>query len=188
MLHNIISKAKSRDALIFVHINYENNFDQRNRVDKNHTNLFRGYSTLVGYKKRIKKHHPDVRRLFPFGTAVYGVCLIMHQTNNAELAFMESEILCKHPQSLLVCRAIIILYQTGDMDKVREEVKEDEVLLELLSNPRETNVLFLPLWVRHYFASCIYGYNKWPSICFENQPMLLEIYRITFDHFHHSPS
>ncbi len=110
----------------------------------------------------------------------------MKHLNNAELAYIETDLLCKHSQSKTACMAVIKLFQTKDIDVIKKILKDDEQLLSICDGPKRSNVEFLPQWVRHYFASCIYAFNDWPKINFVKSPILIRIYDICHSHFHDS--
>jgi len=172
-------KVNTKEELIKLHIFVEN-IIQKKDIDKNHTNLFRGYNTLIGYKNRIKKYH-DSDNIFPYGTSILFICLIMHYLRNSELALIEAEISCRHPQTLIVCKAIIKLYETEDIETVKEIIKDDKLLLSVCK-PCKCNILFLSQWCKHYFMATIYGFNDWSIENFTSN-ILTTIYHINKDHF-----
>lgn len=173
-------KVSTKEDLIKLHIFVES-IVQKKDIDKNHTNLFRGYNTLIGYKNRIKKYY-NSDNIFPYGTSILFVCLIMHYLQNKELALMEAEIVCKHPQTLIACKAIIKLYETEDMKVVKDIIKKDDLLLSTCE-PCKCNILFLPQWCKHYFMATIYGFHGWSIENFITSDILTTIYYINKDHF-----
>ena len=181
-----LEEVIDEDKLIQIHIKVENLYSTKNCIDKLHTYLFRNYSTIVGYKKRYKKYNSDMDQLFPYGTAILGVVIIMTQRKDAAaLAKKEAAIICPHPQSLLACDGIIELCQNKDLNKVKDLVKDDEQLLNVCNGPQDTNINFLQDWVRHYFLVAISGSQGW-TIDLGNSVILEFIYNLMHQYFFNS--
>ena len=176
--------------LIMIHIKSEEQ-GKKNYIDEYHSLLFRGYHTLKGYQFRYKKIINE-EKPYPYGTAVLSVVYIMSKFGNEDLAMNEAKLLCLHPQSILVCEAIIILMKTGNIEKVKEVVKNDKNLLDICNGNVSicrTNFEFLPDWCRHYFLAAVAGflddYRKFQDPLSEGRlHTLYLIYCIVHDTFH----
>ena len=178
-----LMNIENEKDLINLHILIENKLCKKNRIDKNHTILFKGYSTILGYNKRIKKYSTAKNEIFPYGTAVLGICIIMIHKKDSNLALMEANLLCKHPQSLLVCHAIIKLFETSNIEEVQNIVQEDKELVRICKGPIKTNFNFLKDWARHAFVVVIASYMRWP-ITHLPQESLHIIYKLISSHFY----
>lgn len=189
--HNLVKELSSlnsnefnESSLILAHIKAENKYATKNKIDKYHSYLFRDYHTILGYKNRYKKYNNDIDTIFPYGTSVLGVVAIMIYHNNPSLARLEATLICPHPQSLLICEAIITLFSQKSLDSVTKLLSVDASLLNTCKMI-QTNVSFIPDWCRHYLLAVIYGFMKWP---FDSKhiPILKFIYSMTLNHFHSS--
>ena len=172
---------QNENSLILAHIKAENSYSTKNKIDKFHSYLFRDYRTILGYKNRYKKYNNDIDTVYPYGTAVLGVVTIMKYHNNPSLARMEANLICPHPQSLLVCEAVITLFSKKSLEPIIELLREDDHLKKVCTMIK-TNVSFLPDWCRHYLLAVVYGFMKWSFNC--HIPILNFIYLLSLEHFH----
>lgn len=162
MLSNLNEEQINKEKLIMIHIKAESKYKTKNCIDKYHTYLFRDIKTLIGYRSRYRKYNVDPDTSFPYGTAILGVCVIMHSYNNPDLARLESELICSHPQSILASEGIITLYQTNSLDETKKVVKKDPILLQVCEEKNtNVNLLFLQHWVVQYFLAAVYGKMNW---------------------------
>ena len=161
------TKLINEEKLIMLHIKAESKSIQKNSIDKYHSILFRNIKTIRGYKSRYYKYNSDTSRAFPYGTSILGVCAIMYYHNDENLARVESKIICNHPQSLLVSEAIIELFKTKSLEKLKEIVKDDIVLSKILHQDHCSNhyLNFLPNWAARHFLVAVYSKLGYPLNC-----------------------
>lgn len=187
---NINDKSKKED-LIMAHIKAENSVNEKNHIDELHSLLFKGYATLRGYACRSKKYNVENDLQYPYGLPILGVALIMKKLNNPHLARIEASLLTSQKQSLLAAEALIQLMHYRDISVAKEVVKDDKELSKVMDGMyslRQTNVDFLPEWVRHYLLAAMDGYWQ-RSLPVEYQVQsryrtLCLIYHIVHDTFH----
>ena len=178
LLSNLQEEQMNKESLIMLHIKAESKYKTKNCIDKYHTYLFRDIKTSMGYRIRYKKYNTDIDTCFPYGTAILGVCAIMHFHNNPDLARLESELICSHPQSRLANEGIIVLYQTNSLEETKKMVEKDPILLQACQpHSLDKNLLFLQNWVARYFLAAVYGKMKW-RFEYTHTPILDLIYHI----------
>ena len=160
-----MNKKIKKDELIMCHIKAEERFTHKNEIDEFHSNLFRGYTTLKGYKFRYKKFNTDGMIRYPYGTALLGVALIMDKFKDPNMARMEAQILCTHSQSLLAVEALIALMEKKDLHTVLQLVNYDKEIYKVCRGDytlETTNVDFMQEWCRHYLLAALDGYRNNP--------------------------
>lgn len=188
-----LNENTTREDLIHLHIKVENlPHHPKYHIDVFHSYMFRDYNTLIGYNKRCKKYNFNNDLLFPYGTGILGVCIIMATSGNEELAYKESELICPHPQSLLATKVVIELYKNhlrprtpqSELDNhIKKMLEDDPVLLNTYVSSGKTNVNFLNLWVKHYLLAVIAAFKK-QILDSGGSDILSLIYAISHQHFH----
>lgn len=179
MIKKLNRKDFDKKKLIGIHIRLEKSAPKKNTIDKYHTLLYRGYSTHIGYNRRFDKYNSnaDLSGIFPHGIGILGVSLIMLYHKDEDLARIESSLSCIHEQSLLACEAVITLFKHRDMERVKEVLKDDKILLSTCFPDIQTNLKFCEGWCRHYLLVLIYGFNEW-DIYLQGIEILKTIYDI----------
>lgn len=175
---------RNKVGLILAHIKAEASYKNKNKIDKFHSYLFRDYTTIIGYNKRYQKYNNDIDTVFPYGTAILGVVIIMIYHNDPKLAEIEASLICPHPQSLLACQAVIDLFTKKDLESITCLLNHDQRLSDCVIQS-DTNVAFVSDWCRHYLKAVISGFKN-QTFDHKHIPILKLIYLITQNHFHSS--